>query len=96
MTDDLLSRLMDPNAGALSDVERKRIMARLKQRKTGHAWQPGSGPDGETCKTCKHYATRRMSKVYRKCALVRDQWTSGSGTDIKASDPACKKWEPKE
>ena len=94
--DDLLDQLRDPNAGALSDADRKRVMARIKPKKTGHAWQIGTGPAGETCKTCKHYTLRQFAKAYRKCGLMRQHWTGGPGTDIKASDPACKKWEKPE
>ncbi len=93
---DLLSQLLDPNAGALSDHDRKKIIARLKQKKTGHAWKPGTGPDGETCKTCAHYTLRTFAKTYRKCGLMRAHWTGGPGSDIKASDPACKKWVRRE
>lgn len=90
---DLFAKLHDPNAGALTDAERKKIMNRLKERKTGHAWTPGTGPEGETCKTCKHLYRKRESKVYMKCLLVRERWTGGFKTDIRAKDPACKKWE---
>jgi hypothetical protein len=62
----------------------------------GYAWAPGSGPAGETCKTCRHYSIRRLGGTYRKCGLMRAVWTGGPGTDIKASAPACKKWESKE
>lgn len=90
---DLFKQLMDPNGPALSDYDRKKIMARLKQKKTGHAWTPGTGPAGETCKTCEYYTIKKMGGTYRKCRLMKDQWTGGGGTDIKANDPACKKWE---
>jgi hypothetical protein len=90
---DLFAKLHDPNAGALTDAERKRIMARLKERKTGHAWKPGTGPHGETCASCKHLVRKRMGKTYLKCGLMKAQWTGGYGTDVKARDPACKKWE---
>ena len=59
----------------------------------GHAAPPGSGPEGETCKTCAHYTLRMMSKAYRKCGLMRAIWTGGPGTDIRAGDSACRKWE---
>ncbi|HQU16656.1 MAG TPA: hypothetical protein PLO69_11215 [Gammaproteobacteria bacterium] len=56
----------------------------------GHAMPPGSGPVGETCGTCLHYAVRRSS--HRKCGLIRAKWTAGPGTDIRKKDPACVKW----
>ncbi|MAO57112.1 MAG: hypothetical protein CMM61_15655 [Rhodospirillaceae bacterium] len=62
-------------------------------KKRGHAAQPGSGPKGETCKTCAHlYRHRsRSGKIFRKCDLVK--WTFGPATDIRAGDPACSFWE---
>lgn len=91
---DFLDMLMDPNGPAISDAERKRQMAKLKQRKTGHAWRPGTGPDGEYCKTCEHLVRKTMAKTYLKCRLMKATWTGGAGSDVKANDPACKKWEP--
>lgn len=64
---------------------------RTKMR--GHAAPPGTGPKGETCRTCLHYTVKQMSKAYRKCALTKTRWTGGPGTDIRAKDPACAKWE---
>ena len=61
--------------------------------KRGHAARPGTGPEGETCATCHHYPIKRMSKAYRKCALTKATWTGGGGSDIRARDPACEKWE---
>lgn len=89
---DYFEQLLNPNSGAIPDSERKKTIARLAKIK-GHAWQPGTGPIGETCKSCKHYVTRQWSKTYRKCGLMQTHWTRGAGTDIRASDPACKKWE---
>lgn len=66
------------------------------KRKTvakGYAAPPGSGPPGETCKTCEHYARIRRGNTYRKCALMKPHWTGGPGTDILARSPACRFWE---
>jgi hypothetical protein len=54
---------------------------------------PGSGPAGETCKTCKHRRVdiTRAEKRFHKCSLVRS--TKGPGTDIRVSTPACARWE---
>ena len=63
--------------------------------KTGYPMPPGSGPAGETCKTCAH-CCRRVSgsgKVFLKCAVKMSLWTSGAGTDIKAKSPACQLWD---
>ena len=66
-----------------------------KRRKTvpnGYAAAPGTGPAGQTCKTCIHLAHRKLGKTYLKCRLARDRWTGGAGTDIKANSPACTYW----
>jgi hypothetical protein len=64
-----------------------------KVRKGLYAAMPGTGPEGEKCGTCKHMVQKQMSRGYRKCALTRQFWTGGPGTDIKAGTPACSKWE---
>jgi hypothetical protein len=67
---------------------------RTVSSKGGYAAAPGTGPDGETCGSCRHLYRKHMSKTYLKCFLMRRHWTGGSGTDIKAKSPACKVWEP--
>jgi hypothetical protein len=76
---------------ALTPSERKRLHRRYQ--KNGYATVPGSGPAGETCKTCKHIVRLRYARVYRKCGLMRSFWTHGPGTDIEARSPACRRWE---
>jgi len=66
---------------------------RKATRPNGYAAPPGSGPAGETCRTCRHYTYVQCSKRYLKCALMRPRWTNGPGTDIKARAPACSYWE---
>jgi hypothetical protein len=61
--------------------------------KRGHAAAPGTGPAGETCKSCQHYTRIYWDKVYRKCDLARARWTHGAGSDIRAKDRACALWE---
>jgi hypothetical protein len=66
--------------------------------KRGYAAQPGTGPDGETCKTCAHkrsFGLDHGGKTYIKCQLREATWTNGEGTDILARSPACSKWEKK-
>ena len=62
-----------------------------RPRRRGHAAIPGTGPQGETCRTCVHLVRRQRAKTYLKCDLVK--WTSGAGTDVRAKDPACSRWE---
>lgn len=58
----------------------------------GYAASPGTGPEGETCRSCAHYTRREFAKVYLKCALMRHAWTGGRKTDVLASSPACARW----
>ncbi|HKS74292.1 MAG TPA: hypothetical protein VJQ82_13910 [Terriglobales bacterium] len=48
---------------------------------SGYAAIPGTGPEGETCRSCKHMVRRRNANVYRKCGLMRPRWTGGSKAD---------------
>ena len=68
---------------------------KLKRPKKGHADVPGTGPDGETCGTCKHDArtSNGGKKVWHKCELMRRFWTSSYGSDIRCKDGACRLWE---
>ena len=60
----------------------------------GHVAPPGSGPKGETCRTCAHYTRRHYHDyVHLKCGLNKANWTKGPGSDIRAKDAACRKWE---
>lgn len=52
----------------------------------GYAYHPGTGPEGETCGSCKHDVPGRR---WHKCGLR----TGGRGSDILARSPACKYWE---
>lgn len=50
----------------------------------------GSGPDGETCKTCN--SSIRIgyhNKYYWKCNL-KSPWTHGAGSDIRLKWDACR------
>lgn len=76
---------------SLFDITRK--AAKLKCP-SAYAAHPGSGPEGESCKTCKHHVKRRFSgKIYHKCNLISFRWTRGSGTDIRVNSLACERWE---
>lgn len=61
----------------------------------GYAADPGSGPAGETCKSCR-YCFRQCgtARTYYKC--VAGRVTRGPATDIRLSAPACRKWEAQE
>lgn len=77
----------------------KRATGRAKRREpvpAGYAALPGSGPAGETCKSCRHLFRNRMAKTYLKCSLMQRYWTGGGKTDVRAGSPACKRWEKPE
>lgn len=61
----------------------------------GYFAPPGTGPAGETCRTCKHRVVSGTGsgKTFPKCGLNRAKWTSGRGSDILVSAPACRVWE---
>lgn len=69
------------------------LKARRLSNKRGHAAAPGSGPAGETCKTCGHLVRIKMSGSYLKCGVMEIYWTGGPGTDVRAGDAACRRWE---
>lgn len=89
--------MRDMFGNEITVAEARALLAKSGKRKPtqpkGYAAPPGTGPQGETCKTCKHIARIQCAKVYRKCGLMRANWTGGPGTDIKATAPACKLWE---
>lgn len=59
----------------------------------GYYQPPGTGPEGETCGSCKHIVRGRR---WLKCELSRCRWTHSRGTDILSKAPACRKWEADE
>lgn len=59
----------------------------------GYAYFPGTGPAGETCKTCQFVVKFRR---WHKCDKARAKWTGGRGSDVLATAPACKYWLPQQ
>ncbi len=84
--------------GSENDLPEKKLLKKKRTQANGYAARPGTGPDGEKCKTCNHHVIRRMSKRYHKCGLViaNNYHTHGVGTDIRVNSPACTNWEEKE
>ena len=78
---------------ALTPAERRQLFHKPAKKKTGYAATPGTGPQGETCKTCQHLYRKRMAGTYLKCSLMEAVWTGGGATDVKAGSPACARWE---
>lgn len=79
----------------MSEIEdmfggRGTIAATAKPKQRGYADMPGTGPDGETCRTCVHCV---VQSGFSKCYLMAFRWTKGFATDILQRSPACKRWE---
>lgn len=57
-----------------------------------YAAAPGTGPAGETCRTCAHktYTGQSTRARHPKCGLTK--YTHGDATTIRTSTPACKHW----
>ena len=54
----------------------------------------GSGPEGETCGTCRHAIrmTRTGARRWIKCGMMRRSWTHSTRTDVLARWHACSSW----
>ena len=85
-----LRAMMDDYAKNPRRARRKRSDETPK----GYAAEPGTGPVGETCKTCGHSDYVECAKRYWKCDLRRH--TASYATDIRLKSPACKFWKGKE
>lgn len=71
------------------------VPERRTPRPRGHAWKPGTGPAGETCRTCAHFRrVRYHAGVFLKCGANEAAWTHSRRTDIRAGDAACREWQP--
>lgn len=92
---DLFGNPVIPDGPAMTPQERKRMLRRAAEVPNGYYAPPGTGPDGETCKSCRFASAVRMSKTYWKCAR-RGHWTTSYGSDIRLKSPACRGWERKE
>jgi len=66
------------------------------EKPNGYADKPGTGPAGESCKTCKFNVLLATKSPVHKCFLMRAQWDRSALTDIRVKSPACSKWEGKE
>ena len=85
--------MRDMFGNELTAEEARRAMKRKATPKRGYAAPPGTGPAGETCRSCGHYAHGGTgARSFPKCGLMRSRWTSGPGTDILAKAPACRNW----
>lgn len=61
----------------------------------GYAAAPGTGPAGETCRSCRHVYERTTARTFWKCAVSSCQSKTKKG-DVALRSPACSKWEKPE
>jgi hypothetical protein len=67
--------------------------ARRDETPRGYAALPGTGPAGESCKTCRFAYSRLATRRYWKCGhAAAPRATHGYGTDIRLKSPACRFW----
>ena len=60
----------------------------------GYAGNPGKGPAGETCGSCRHARRHGLSsRRYYKCHHERAYRSSSVASDIKATMLACEYWQ---
>lgn len=78
---------------ALTPQERRALFQTpARKGQSGYAAPPGTGPAGETCRSCAHLVRKHLARTYLKCGLMQAVWTGGAGTDVRASSPACVRW----
>ena len=68
--------------------------AKRDETPKGYPAPPGTGPDGETCRTCANAigTQGRSRRIFWKCLLLKHRWTNSYGTDIRLKSPACRQW----
>ncbi len=77
----------------ITEDQARKIAKRKDPTPAGYAAPPGTGPHGESCKSCANLFRNRQGKVYLKCKLMEYKWTGGRKTDVLASAPACREWQ---
>lgn len=100
-TDEPVIRKPLPGQRPLFDLELTLFGPMERERRTGRpisrrctAARSGTGPEGETCRTCRHFVRLQYRNgLYFKCGKVKHLWTHGEATDIRAGWAACSEWE---
>jgi hypothetical protein len=81
---------MSANQQELFDVGERTV---LHTKTTCTPAAIGTGPKGETCRTCRH---KIRVGGFLKCGLMERHWTHGAASDLKARWPACWYWSAKD
>ena len=85
-----------PSEAMLAKAKRLKTDSYIGRHKPdGYAAAPGTGPDGQTCKTCAHCHAMKVGyrRTVRKCLLIRARWRCSVRTDILLKSPACRHWK---
>lgn len=89
--------MRDRFGNPLTEDEARDLLTRTRHQplKNGYAYPPGTGPEGETCGSCKHIGWQdvRSGRRFYECGRERHRWTGGTGTDVLLKAPACRGWE---
>lgn len=85
--------MSDTSANLFNWDEPMKPRPKSKNAARGNAAPIGSGPQGETCKTCIHSYSSEMASRYWKCDLVKA--THSPKTDIRLKWASCSRWEKK-
>ena len=60
----------------------------------GYIATPGTGPKGETCRTCQHVVrVRLMGEQRLRCGLNQAKWKKTNRSRVIPTSPACSQWE---
>lgn len=84
-----------PDGPAKTPLEKRREKRRAAEQPRGTYAAPGTGPAGETCRSCEHATQQGGRRTWYKCAKARSRWTGSRRTGIRLSTPACIGWEAK-
>lgn len=94
---DLFGNPVIPDGPAMTLADRRRALRRASEQPCGYAASPGTGPEGETCRSCAHAVEQwqlgARDRRWWKCALAQARWTRSIRTDIRLKSPACRNWE---
>lgn len=91
---DLFGNPTIPDGPAMTPQQRRKALGiKRAQQAKGYYAAPGTGPDGESCRTCKHATPVHAHRTWWKCALAKPRWSHSVGTDIRLKSPACVGWK---
>lgn len=85
---------VDPRIQAAIDAPHgagRDLVASVRLKK-GYAAAPGSGPAGETCRSCRHIGGVRGNEYSSQCRIAK-RGSFGIAIFISPTSPACNRWD---